>query len=613
MLCFAAMRATTCRFVPFLCLVLALALGCHNAFREAAERDTAEAWRSYLASGHGAEEERAHARTRYDDLAWDEARNLDTVAAYRRYLESVPRGRHSSRARARLEELRFQRALESDNTFALEEFLARHPDGVHSEMARERLLSMRLAEAIEKDDVEVYERFLRDFPTSREAAKVEAAVERLLLEDALSSGRLEAIKRHQARFPSGMFRDVGVLHGKALTIRARVLASDEEGARRILEGSGQEDAREELEEAFYSALLEAAWLRLDAERLAQLEQDMPRESMANDARKLADQLSSRPDLDELSAAAEKLRTSAMGLPASVVSAGLEDDDARRRMISVRALGYSADPDAIPSIVPALIDRNLGVRAEAALALRRLGASLLPEVRDVFFTQVLARYEGITAEPSLVWVVAVLLDAAGNTEKALDAYRRAADGSDQVLARLRLVELEKDDHRQAVALTGAAMWLRDALMMRIDDLRSSWRLDETGESLIEDRALVRQAHALILLLDRAIGLGEDQADYELRFTWLAEVRQLLSEARAALEDAEARAAAHDSNWIASGFDEGASERAEVGRARAAAAARLAEVEEEIDAIPSILELASRSPYEPESGVASANPEDGEGSR
>jgi hypothetical protein len=591
--------------------VALLVAGCSDPFRDAAERDTAEAWRAYLAAEQGSETERSHAETRLEALMWEEAESLDSIASYRRYLEAFPRGRNAARAVARLESLRYERASAAGDLRSLEEFLARHPDGRHAPEARVRLAEVSRRSALESGSPEDLEAFLRRFPGADGQDAVEEALARIRFEEAVAEGTLAALERHLRRFPQGPHRAEAELLARGLRIRARILAGDLDAARRLIEGTGLPESRARLEAEAAAARLEIAALGLDLPEIRRLaETALP--PTAAEATEILRTLESRPDRAELEAAARRLVRPDPGLPPAAIEAGLRDRDARRRLVSVRALGHSGDPAAIGRLTTALEDRNLAVRAEAAAALRQLGASLPPVVRDVYFTEALIRYEGLAAEPHRIWMASVLLEAVGLSERARDALRRAAEDPEVVLARLRLAEIETEPHRVAVPLTGAALWLRDAVRSREEAVRGLGRSDAgASDDPAFDGSLLRQMRPLLDHLEAAVARASAEADAERRFTWLPEVRQLQDEMTAVLADAEARARLLDPTWVDHDVDEGAGARAVAEAARVEAVRRLAEAAPDVPAVRRILERAAASPHPTEAAVAAAARGSGEG--
>ncbi len=583
-------------------LLLMLLMGCSNPFREAAQKDTTDAWRAFLASGRGGVTEREHALERHEQLVWQEARDLDKVAGYRRYLELYPDGRMREDAVGRLEALRFERAMEAGTAVALEEFLFAHPDGENEQAARERLVRLLRQAALEEGTIVAYESFARRFPEDGGAGcEVREALEHARYHEAEKEGSLDALLRYQRRFPDGAYFDEADLRSKELRIKARVLAGDVKAARRIVDESAAGKARERLAGALQRALVEAAKEMLDIELLEQLAEEEACEEASGLAREMVAKLEELSNLAELEDAAVRLSSSEPGLPRSVIGAWLADRDARRRRVAVRALGYSGDPNAIATLARALTDRNLGVSAEAVEAIRRLGDSLHPMVRDVFITEALVRLEARAAGSELAWVAGVLLEAAGHEERAVDAYRRATESRKLVLPRMRLAHLEKDEHRRTVALTGAALWLRDEVRARMDSLEPS----APGSYELEkepDRSLLRHFPAFLAKLAEMTELAEAQPGSEERFTWISDVRDLLARSHRAYAAAEARAAAADSSWLVYGVDEAAASRKKAGRERAKAVRVVAEAAPRTEIAVNLLQKSARSAHEEESRAA-----------
>lgn len=77
------------------------------------------------------------------EVAWRDASQADTAAAYGAYLEAYPAGTHAAQARQRVGELReqqaWQQALRFDAPESYQRYLALHPEGRYAAQARERL------------------------------------------------------------------------------------------------------------------------------------------------------------------------------------------------------------------------------------------------------------------------------------------------------------------------------------------------------------------------------------------------------------------------------------------------------------------------------------------
>jgi len=135
------------------------------------------------------------------EAAWEEAREVDTVAAYQEFLESHPDAPQASTAERRIDELQravdWEEARQADTAEAYERFIAEHPEGEQADQARSRLAEMerdeQWAQLRETDDIEALRGFAERHPDTAEAAEARTRVS--MLEDAAR----EAQAREQAR------------------------------------------------------------------------------------------------------------------------------------------------------------------------------------------------------------------------------------------------------------------------------------------------------------------------------------------------------------------------------------------------------------------------------
>ncbi|RMG10643.1 MAG: HEAT repeat domain-containing protein, partial [Deltaproteobacteria bacterium] len=467
-------------------------------------------------------------------------------------LEAHPRGAHREEAKARLEALRFERAQAAPGPWALETFLERHPEGAHAGEARRLLAARYRAEALARGDVKALEAWLARFPDAAGAAEVRAALADKAVRAAMAAPTYAEIQRLLERIPPGEAHAAATLRARAFEVEAWVLDGRPAEARRRIEETGSPQARAVLEAAYTRARLTWDTLRLDADGLSALagvEGPLGREAAARlDAlRRL------RPG------ARERLRAlsePATGLAPAVVEAGLASTDLRRRWVAVRALGYAARSTAIAPLREALTDRDRWLRFEAVRALRRLGESLPPRVRDVAFTRALARVRARSAGAVLATVEGALLEAAGRRAEARARYEAAAmDAPEQaVVARLRLAEMARDPRQKRIWVNGVLEWIEGDVAGRIEAIDASpdsGPLDGAGlRALAAREALLAEAVRIASAAERA--LGE-------RSSFLEGARALLARLRRVRRDGEARARALDPTYVAASVDEGAAGR------------------------------------------------------
>lgn len=116
--------------------------------------------------------------------AWDEAREADSVDAYRQFVEAYPDSPQASDAEQRILELRREQAWESarmeDTVEAYQAFLGEYSEGEFASQARSRLSVMQRQSAWQaledSDDPEALQAFADEYQDSSEAAEAEARI-----------------------------------------------------------------------------------------------------------------------------------------------------------------------------------------------------------------------------------------------------------------------------------------------------------------------------------------------------------------------------------------------------------------------------------------------------
>ncbi|SHJ96077.1 Putative peptidoglycan binding domain-containing protein [Shimia gijangensis] len=225
-------------------------------WRQVRDVDTPHAYRLYLEEyprGHYANN--AYARLREIDpqtpnpnarpahiVAWNEARQRDTIAGYEEYLRNFPNSQHARDARVRLKELRndtvtshemraWRRAQTDDTIAAYRDYIDRFPEGYFVRHAQKRIKELKRnkprndaqpadqvawKEARRIDTISGYTLFLRDYPNSRRAPDARKRLEELR-GDAIARKDMKAWRRAQEEdsisgyaayldgFPNGRF------------------------------------------------------------------------------------------------------------------------------------------------------------------------------------------------------------------------------------------------------------------------------------------------------------------------------------------------------------------------------------------------------------------------
>ena len=101
-------------------------------------------------------------------LSWREAREIDTVAAYHRFLREHPNSGHADKARERLE---YQRAKVHPTLVSFEGFEGRYPHSPLLDDLEVHVEPLYFEKARDRNTSEAYEEFLRRYPDGRFTAR----------------------------------------------------------------------------------------------------------------------------------------------------------------------------------------------------------------------------------------------------------------------------------------------------------------------------------------------------------------------------------------------------------------------------------------------------------
>jgi hypothetical protein len=111
-------------------------------WQEAVAANTLERYRSFVVA-NPTNEHASEAKTRIEELTFQDTKKADSIQAYQAYLEQYPDGKHSGEAATLLEE-RFFHGSKSANTLkSYEEYLGKYPDGRFAAEARETAERLR--------------------------------------------------------------------------------------------------------------------------------------------------------------------------------------------------------------------------------------------------------------------------------------------------------------------------------------------------------------------------------------------------------------------------------------------------------------------------------------
>ena len=105
-------------------------------------------------------------RAHLNDIAWDEAKALNTIAAYDRYLNTYVQSAHGEDARSIRNYLAYEEARTVNTAAAYQAFIDRYPDAKEIYQARTRLQEAVYREATPDRTIGQYEAFIAEHPES---------------------------------------------------------------------------------------------------------------------------------------------------------------------------------------------------------------------------------------------------------------------------------------------------------------------------------------------------------------------------------------------------------------------------------------------------------------
>ncbi len=125
----------------------------------------------------------------WDEAAWRQAKTMDTIESFRKYLLYFPGGKHTAEARAGTEEVVWRLCRQKGDRQSCEEYLNEYPAGAHAQEARELIADSEYQQARQADTIEAYEKFLGSgYYGDSPAAK---RLRQLIYERAVKTGKFE--------------------------------------------------------------------------------------------------------------------------------------------------------------------------------------------------------------------------------------------------------------------------------------------------------------------------------------------------------------------------------------------------------------------------------------
>lgn len=222
-----------------LVLVL-LIIGCATTatrWRETSRANTITAYENFL-QNHPDSEWAPEARKCIDDLAFAEAKRLDTVAALDSYRGRFPSGSHHDDALAECEAIMYRATMETTEPAPCRAYLERFSQHERAEEMRRHLDDRIFEVAVREGKATGYEQYVKDFPEGRHIQESEQALATIVyeaLENTLRQPGLlpeEGIRASQVFLQDHRDSPHAVKVRDSMTQLEQRLATDEEEAYR---------------------------------------------------------------------------------------------------------------------------------------------------------------------------------------------------------------------------------------------------------------------------------------------------------------------------------------------------------------------------------------------
>ena len=149
---------------------------------------------------------------------WEETKSVNTIQAYRKFLNHYPRNTHAREAWDRISELHWQEAIQTNTISAYREFL-RDPETnlyLYADEAKKQIARIEeqaaYKKAIRSDSIKALKKFLTDYPDSSKSIEItsrisdlETQAEEELHQLAVNSGSYQILQRYLQQFPNGRY------------------------------------------------------------------------------------------------------------------------------------------------------------------------------------------------------------------------------------------------------------------------------------------------------------------------------------------------------------------------------------------------------------------------
>ncbi len=107
-----------------------------------------------------------------DQLAWQKAKDFNTIHSYRRYIEKYPESAWVEQAQKSIIKLEFEQAVAENDSEAFHDFIKEYPESEYAEKAAEKIEQLEYSRAKSLNSIEYYDRFMEQHPESKKVAEI---------------------------------------------------------------------------------------------------------------------------------------------------------------------------------------------------------------------------------------------------------------------------------------------------------------------------------------------------------------------------------------------------------------------------------------------------------
>jgi hypothetical protein len=136
---------------------------------------------------------------------FETAAQVNTIAAYNKFLEKFPEGKNSTKAQQRICEIELDSAMAKNSIDVYNTFLEKYPSGKSSDIARQKLSDLEFEKALQQDRIEVVADVIEKYPHHTLVPEAQTLLEKLEWKQTLRQNSITALEAFIEKYPDGQF------------------------------------------------------------------------------------------------------------------------------------------------------------------------------------------------------------------------------------------------------------------------------------------------------------------------------------------------------------------------------------------------------------------------